>query len=196
MAVKTPTRQRILEAAISCIEKYGLEHVTTRRIAEHAGTNLASINYHFRSKEDLLAETLSLTSEHMLEDVLLALKDTQKPFEGTLKEVFGYLLEGSWRYQGMSRAHLSQAILTGRRDTPGARAMLKIFNNLTDRASLAYPRKYKEVIRMRLAQVMCSILFLVLSPDFFGIMSGKRLSKSDQARLYASSFAALFVRSL
>jgi AcrR family transcriptional regulator len=195
MPEKHATRQLILEAAIACIEKYGLENVTTRRIAQQAGTNIASINYHFRSKDELLAETLALTSKHMLEDVLLSL-ETQKPFEATLKEVFRYLLEGSWRFPGMSRAHLSQAIMTGRRDTAGARAMIKIFDKLAERAAEAYPRKYKEVLRMRLAQVMCSILFLVLSPDFFGIMTGKRLSKAERAQLYANSFATLFIRSI
>jgi hypothetical protein len=49
---------------------------------------------------------------------------------------------------------------------------------------------------MRLAQVMSSILFLVLSPDFFGIMTGKHLSKAERAQLYANSFAALFVRGI
>jgi AcrR family transcriptional regulator len=196
MAEKHATRQLILEAAIGCIEKYGLENVTTRRIAQLAGTNIASINYHFRSKDDLLAETLALTSKHMLEDVLLALEPSRKPFEATLKEVFRYLLEGSWRFPGMSRAHLSQAIMTGRRDTAGARAMIKIFDRLAERAAEAYPRKYKEVLRMRLAQVMSSILFLVLSPDFFGIMTGKHLSKAERAQLFANSFAALFVRGI
>lgn len=196
MAEKHATRQLILEAAIGCIEKYGLENVTTRRIAQQAGTNIASINYHFRSKDELLAETLALTSKHMLDDVLLALETSRKPFESTLKDVFLYLLEGSWRFPGMSRAHLSQAIMTGRRDTAGARAMIKIFDRLAERATEAYPRKYKEVLRMRLAQVMCSILFLVLSPDFFGIMTGKRMSRSERAQLYASSFATLFVRSI
>lgn len=196
MAEKHATRQLILEATIDSIEKYGLENVTTRRIAQLAGTNIASINYHFRSKDELLAETLALTSKHMLEDVLLALETPRRPFEATLREVFLYLLEGSWRFPGMSRAHLSQAILTGRRDTAGARAMIKIFNRLIECAAEAYPRKYQEVLRMRLAQVMCSILFLVLSPDFFGVMTGKRLSKAEQAQLYASSFATLFVRSI
>jgi AcrR family transcriptional regulator len=196
MAQKHATRQLILEAAIDCIEKFGLENVTTRRIAQRAGTNIASINYHFRSKHELLAETLALTSKHMLEDVLLTLERSPRSLETTLREVFRYLLEGSWRFPGMSRAHLSQAIMTGRRDTAGARAMIKIFDRLAERAAEAYPRKYKEVLRMRLAQVMCSILFLGLSPDFFGIMTGKRLSKVEQAQLYANSFATLFIRSI
>jgi hypothetical protein len=59
---------------------------------------------------------------------------------------------------------------------------------------VAYLHKYEEALRMRPAQVMCSILFLVLSPDFFGIMNAKRLSKVEQTELYAISFATLFIR--
>jgi len=196
MPRKPATREIIVEAVISCIEKYGLENVTTRRIAQQAGTNVASINYHFRSKDDLIAETLALTGKHMLDDVMQTLSDAQKPLESTLREVFCYLLEGSARFPGISRAHLTQAVMTGRKDTAGARAMRKIFNGLVERAARAYPRKYKEVLRMRLAQVMYAILFLVLSPDFFGVVSGKRLTKAEQARLYADSFATLFLRGI
>jgi len=178
------------------VEKYGLENATIRKIAREAGTNIASINYHFRSKDELITETLSVTSKHMLEDVMLALADTQKPFEATLREVFRYLLEGSWRYPGLSKAHLTQAVIGGRKDTVGARAMIKVFNGLVDRAARTYPRKYREVLRLRLAQVMNSILFLVLTPDFFGVMSGRRLSKAEKARLYADSFTTLFLRGI
>ena len=55
MTEKTATRGLIIEAVIDCIEKYGIDKVTTRRIAEQAGTNIASINYYFRSKDVLLA---------------------------------------------------------------------------------------------------------------------------------------------
>ena len=43
---KIPPRQLILEAVVTCIEKYGIDKLTTRRIAEAAGTNVASINYY------------------------------------------------------------------------------------------------------------------------------------------------------
>jgi AcrR family transcriptional regulator len=196
MRQKLATRQLILNAVISCIEEHGLENVTTRRIARQAGTNIASINYHFRSKDELIAQTLSLTVNHMLEDIMLALADSQKPFETTLRDVFLYLLEGSWRYPGISRAHLAQAVIAGRKDSVGARAMVKVYNGLVERAVRAYPRKDREILRMRLAQVMYSIMFLLLTPDFFGVASRRRATKAQQAQVYAGSFATLFLRGI
>jgi AcrR family transcriptional regulator len=196
MRQKQATRQLILEAVITCIEKYGLEKVTTRRIAQAAGTNIASINYHFRSKDELIAQTLSLTINHMLGDVMLALADKRKPFEATLREVFRYILEGSRCFPGISRAHLSQAVIEGRKDSAGARAMVKVFDGLAERAALTYPRKDRQLLRMRLAQVMCSILFVVLIPDFFGVTARRRKANAEQAHLYADSFATLFLRGI
>lgn len=45
-----PVEIKIIEAAIECIEQFGLKGATNRRIAEKAGVNLAAINYYFRSK--------------------------------------------------------------------------------------------------------------------------------------------------
>ncbi len=75
MAEKNATRRAILEAVVTCIEKYGIDKVTTRKIAVEAGTNIASINYYFRSKDELIEETLSMTIHHMMEDVFLAIDD-------------------------------------------------------------------------------------------------------------------------
>lgn len=193
MAQQSPTRQLILEAVIRCIEKDGLERVTTRRIAEEAGTNIASINYHFRSKDELITETLSVTINHMLEDVMQSLADTRTPFEATLRKVFRYLIEGSWRFPGISRAHLTQAVITGRRDSVGARAMIKVFNGLVERAAEAYPRKGKTLLRTRLAQVMYAILFVLLTPDFFGLSKGKARTGTARARELADSCVELFL---
>ena len=52
---------RILDAAVESLETDGLGGATTRAIARKAGVNIASINYYFRSKDNLLgkaAETL------------------------------------------------------------------------------------------------------------------------------------------
>ena len=58
MPDRSKTRRSILEAVVTCIEKYGIDKVTTRKIAVEAGTNLASINYYFRSKENLFLAVL------------------------------------------------------------------------------------------------------------------------------------------
>ncbi len=47
-------RERLLEAAIACLEEKGYARTTSRDLVASSGTNLASIGYHFDSKEQLL----------------------------------------------------------------------------------------------------------------------------------------------
>lgn len=50
-------REQILEAAYGVLARDGYEKITTRRIAEVAGVNIATLHYYFGTKEALLAET-------------------------------------------------------------------------------------------------------------------------------------------
>jgi AcrR family transcriptional regulator len=47
-------RERLLEAAIVCLQEKGYARTTSRDLVAESGTNLASIGYHFDSKERLL----------------------------------------------------------------------------------------------------------------------------------------------
>ncbi|MGE5336021.1 MAG: TetR/AcrR family transcriptional regulator [Nitrososphaerota archaeon] len=47
-------RERLLEAAITCLQEKGYARTTSRDLVAASGTNLASIGYHFDSKEGLL----------------------------------------------------------------------------------------------------------------------------------------------
>ncbi len=191
MAEKRHARQLILEAVITCIEKYGLENVTTRKIAIAAGTNVAAINYYFRSKDDLIAETLSMTINHMLEDVFAAMDVPGESFETTLTNVLFYLLEGQLRFPGTTRAHLNQAI--SRRDSVSARAMTRVFQRLADRAALAFPRLERQNLQLRVSQIMASILFMMMAPGFFRAPRAHRLTSGDRARQLAASYTSLFM---
>ncbi len=51
-------RRQILEAAGRALAEVGFEEITTRRIAREAGVNIATLHYHFGSKEALLTEAL------------------------------------------------------------------------------------------------------------------------------------------
>ncbi|MBN2385486.1 MAG: helix-turn-helix transcriptional regulator [Anaerolineales bacterium] len=97
---KPSPRQRILPAVVVCIAKYGIDKLTTRKIAEQAGTNAASINYYFRSKDELLAEALARAIHPMLEEVLAAIDDQERPFQAVREEVFFYLIDGATRSPG------------------------------------------------------------------------------------------------
>jgi TetR/AcrR family transcriptional regulator, regulator of cefoperazone and chloramphenicol sensitivity len=58
------TREVLLETAGRLFAEFGVEGTSVRRIAEVAGTNLAAINYHFGSKENLHREVLMGVLDH------------------------------------------------------------------------------------------------------------------------------------
>lgn len=68
-------RDRILEGAIECVQTRGIADTTARDIAAAAGASLASIPYHFGSKEALLDLALRRAMERYtdhLRDLVLA----------------------------------------------------------------------------------------------------------------------------
>jgi AcrR family transcriptional regulator len=52
-------REALLEGAIKCIQDKGYARTTARDLVAISGTNLASIGYHFGSKEKLLNEAIA-----------------------------------------------------------------------------------------------------------------------------------------
>ena len=190
------TRRLILEAVVTCIEKYGVDRLTTRKIALEAGTNIASINYHFRSKDELVAEALSMTINHMLEDVFRAIDDSAQPFESTLEDVFFYLLDGGLRFPGISRAHLYKAVIERDPASASTQAMLKLFEGLSQRAMRAYPARDPKQLRLIISRLMSSIMFMLLAPDFFPLAREYRLTGTKNARVLAASYARQFRTSI
>ena len=53
------TRSRLLNAACEVFSQHGFQGATVREICRRAETNVAAVNYHFGSKDGLLAEALN-----------------------------------------------------------------------------------------------------------------------------------------
>ncbi len=62
---KADTRSRILEAASEIIGRERNLNLTIREIANRAEVNIASINYHFQSKENLLSQVELMLMENI-----------------------------------------------------------------------------------------------------------------------------------
>jgi AcrR family transcriptional regulator len=58
-ASSTPTRQRIVNAASKLFYDEGIKGVSVDAVAEKAGVTKRTLYYHFRSKDDLVAEYLA-----------------------------------------------------------------------------------------------------------------------------------------
>jgi AcrR family transcriptional regulator len=190
------TSQRILEAAITCIEKDGLENLTTRRIAEEAGTNIASINYYFRTKDRLVAEALSMTLQHMLDDIYTLIEKPSQRFMDALEEVFFYLIDGGLRFPRIIMAHMYAFLVEKNYDTPAVGAMHKIFERLVERAVNELPGVKEQDIRMALSQVVASVFFITLSPDFFRPVSELDLEQPEMPRRLAGYMTRVFAQNL
>jgi len=61
---ETTTREVLMETAGRLFAELGVEGTSVRRIAEVAGTNIAAINYHFGTKENLHREVLMGVLDH------------------------------------------------------------------------------------------------------------------------------------
>jgi AcrR family transcriptional regulator len=62
----TLTRERILEAAFRRLVSEGYAALSVREIAKDAGVNHALINYHFRSKDQLVIDVLDAVNKRLL----------------------------------------------------------------------------------------------------------------------------------
>ncbi len=56
------TRARLLDAAREVFSQHGFQDATVREICRRAEANVAAVNYHFGSKDGLLAEALNFAS--------------------------------------------------------------------------------------------------------------------------------------
>jgi AcrR family transcriptional regulator len=67
-------RSTLLEGTLRCLERLPPERVTARAIAEEAGANLASIPYHFGTKDNLITEAVILGLDRWLADITARLE--------------------------------------------------------------------------------------------------------------------------
>lgn len=75
MSPRPSNREVLVEAALDCLERQGYAAVRTRDIAVAAGANLASIGYHFGSKDALLCQALRLGFGRWFDEVAAAVPD-------------------------------------------------------------------------------------------------------------------------
>ena len=58
-------RQQLIDATLTCISLHGITGTTLTAVTKEAGVSLGLVNFHFKSKDILLAETLKyLAQEH------------------------------------------------------------------------------------------------------------------------------------
>jgi AcrR family transcriptional regulator len=71
-------RSNLLEGTLRCLERLPRERVTARAIAEESGANIASIAYHFGSKDELITEAVIAGLDRWLVEISEALGELER----------------------------------------------------------------------------------------------------------------------
>lgn len=89
------TRDRILDAAEKLLADKGLNAASLREITTAAGTNLASVNYHFRSKDELILAVFTRRIEPINRERMARLKELRDdaPLEAVLEALVAPMVE-------------------------------------------------------------------------------------------------------
>jgi AcrR family transcriptional regulator len=100
-------RDALIDGALRCLERQGYADIRTRDIAAAAGANLASIGYHFGSKDELLGQALREGFQRWLGEIATAVLDVPEHRQPVgLTQLIGVL-----RHSLQSRRNLALAFL-------------------------------------------------------------------------------------
>ena len=156
-------RDKILKTTLKIIGNEGAGRLTIRRIARESEVNVASINYYFRSKENLISEALQLYGLGMKNSFSILSEPSMPPKEKLtiFLETFSNQLI---KYPGFMTSQITR-IIEGMDMTPEAVANMsfgkqKIIELLTD----VIDGKSEKELSMLLFQMMAGIII----PLFFG----------------------------
>ena len=87
------TKDRILGAAEELFAQHGFAGTSLRQVTSRADVNIAAVNYHFGSKENLVNEVFRRRMDEMSKRRLAALKAAQSGHPGELEPVLAAFVE-------------------------------------------------------------------------------------------------------
>jgi TetR/AcrR family transcriptional regulator, regulator of cefoperazone and chloramphenicol sensitivity len=103
------TKQLILQTTLQLLETQGLLKVNIRKIAAQAGVNVAAVNYHFGSKDQVVYEALQILRSHF--GLAFAhLQSNLKPPRERLIEFMTSYCETVFTYPNLVKAFISQSL--------------------------------------------------------------------------------------
>ncbi|HGS4526970.1 TPA: TetR/AcrR family transcriptional regulator [Vibrio cholerae] len=88
MALRSSTKEKILDVAEGLFAEYGFNDTSLRTITSNAGVNLASVNYHFGDKKTLVRAVLNRYLEAFMPEMKQSLERLNERDDYDMAEVF------------------------------------------------------------------------------------------------------------
>jgi len=155
------TKEKIFKTTLKIISSEGIKGVTIRKIARISGVNIALINYHYKSKENLIIESLKLFSKKM-ETVFIEIDTLPLTPGEKLKHFLLSFSDLQIKYPGFMQSQIER-IFHGEEMAPkavenmrsGRKILLKLLKAITKEES-------EKILSMILFQLMSGIIFPIL----------------------------------
>ena len=186
MSQSPTTEEKIISAAIVCIEKYGVQGTTNRKIAQEAGVNNAAINYYFRSKNALIQRCLEVTLHNAFdfEDFEDLPGDTPQEW---CAAIVNDLIDGGLNYPGLARFHFYEVLANGKYDSLAVEKLNEFVSNLVRNLlsrDLTMDEKQLQFACMQITSVM---MIAILAPKLFEQNFGLDLANEAMRKTYVDA---------
>ena len=162
--------ERIVAAALTCMERDGIEATGIRAIAREAGVNSAAINYYFRSKDNLIAIALERSLENAFGEVISDL-DRLRAGGMDLRQALTRVIDDYALhvrdFPRLAYAHLREALVNQRYD---GRAVVRLNQFLGELLARLMPDASAEraaEVQLVLMQQWCTLVLLGMLPQLF-----------------------------
>lgn len=177
------TREKIILAAIDCIEQAGIQAVTIRNIAKQAGVNVAAINYYFGSKKELVNEVLMSTTDEFVGLWQEALESKDEPRE-RLREFCITCIDGAFRYPGIAKAHIYDPLILNDSQGYFVRRFNDLLSDIVKEMKVEATDEPESDLKMRLIQMISAVFLPSLVPEMFRDFAGSSFSDAGTRKVY------------
>lgn len=180
----TDAKKRLMDAAIALMKDGATP--TTRALAERAGVNIASINYYFQGKDNLLAEALDSAATADMEAWLAQELDPQQSAAARLEKLLHFLARIHRNFHPFAHAQVRTLALAGRREHATERALQAL-------QGLCLELHGDEArARIQGASLMASMHYLSLFHEQFEVMTSLSVETPEQLHDYVRQLLAAF----
>jgi AcrR family transcriptional regulator len=181
----TNVEEKIIFATIDCIEKFGISGATNRQIAQMAGVNIAAINYYFRSKDVLIHRCMEITLKNAFD-----LSDFSPmpgvPAQERCIAILIDLIQGGYRYPGITRAHFYNLLAEGRYDSLLVEHVNRFIDELVEDLHDRKNGLALDELKVALIQIVSAVFLAILAPDLFEKRQGIDFANPDTCRAYVT----------
>lgn len=159
-ARKVETKQEILQATLKILETEGFHKLTVRRIAAEAKVNVAAVNYHFGSKDQMVFDALQILRARFGE-AFGSLRAVDRPPRERLVAFMTAYCDTVFAYPNLVKAFVNQSLNAEIQQDYESFVRREGLALITQTLAEILPGS-EETLRMKAFQMMSSLILILL----------------------------------